>query len=119
MSQTQHAPLLGQGQAETKRRAAAEPVTVTRHISKGEKWLWASAGVVVFFLALMMVINQTRIFMASKDTAILQSRLDSQSKTTQQLQADADSLSSPERIVSFAEKQLGLKLDIKNIKVLP
>ncbi|GGL44806.1 cell division protein FtsL [Sporolactobacillus putidus] len=119
MNQSQRAPLLEQEQAETRRQVVSEPVIITRHISKGEKWLWTLAGAVVFFLALIMVVNQTRIFMASKDIAILQSKLDNQSKITQQLQADADSLSSPERIVSFAEKQLGLKLDIQNIKVLP
>lgn len=119
MNQTQRAPLLGQEQVEPKRQAVREPIIVTRHVSKGEKWFWVLAGAVVFSLALIMVANQAKIFMASKDIANLQARLDSQSKITQQLQADADSLSSPERIVSFAEKELGLKLNIQNIKVLP
>ncbi|RYL95484.1 cell division protein FtsL [Sporolactobacillus sp. THM7-4] len=77
------------------------------------------AGLAVFVMALIIVANEARLYMVSRDIARLETQYDNQSKITQQLKSDADSLSSPNRIVRFAEKELGLKLDIKNIKVLP
>jgi cell division protein FtsL len=94
-------------------------VVITRRVTKGEKTLWVVAGVVIFLLSLCVVANQTNLYMASQDVASLQSKIDDQSKVTQQLKAESDRLSSPDRIVRFAEKELGLKLDIENIKVLP
>ncbi|GAY76464.1 cell division protein FtsL [Sporolactobacillus inulinus] len=94
-------------------------VVITRRVTKGEKALWAMAGIMIFVMALLLVANQAKLYIASKDVASLQSKIDEQAKVTQQLKAESDSLSSPERIVHFAEKELGLKLDIENVKVLP
>lgn len=120
MSQTQRAFNLPESEyAEPRRQYVKDPSVTTRHITKGEKLLWTLAGVAVFLLAALMITNQTKLYLTSQDIQTLQDKLGNQSKLTQQLKADADSLSSPDRIVNFAEQQLGLKLDINNIKVLP
>ncbi|MCL1630950.1 cell division protein FtsL [Sporolactobacillus sp. CPB3-1] len=96
-----------------------EQIVITRRVTKGEKCLWILAGTVLFALALCVVANQAKLYFASQELTSLQSQIEDQSKVTQQLKADADRLSSPDRIVRFAEKELGLKLDIENIKILP
>ncbi|MCI1881713.1 MAG: cell division protein FtsL [Sporolactobacillus sp.] len=120
MTQSQHAwNQQRSGAAETKRQPVRKTVVISRPVTRGEKILWAVAFIVVFLIALCMVANQTRLYQASQDIQKLQGKLDEQSSVYQQLKAEADHLDSPERIVRFAEKELGLKLDIKNIKVLP
>ncbi|MCO7126291.1 cell division protein FtsL [Sporolactobacillus shoreicorticis] len=118
MNQSQQAFKV-QRQEYVERAPQQEQIVITRRITKGEKSLWIVAGMVIFLLALCIVANQAKLYMASQDAASLQSKINDQSKVTQQLKAESDRLSSPERIVRFAEKELGLKLDIKNIKVLP
>ncbi|TGB00197.1 cell division protein FtsL [Sporolactobacillus shoreae] len=120
MSQTQRAFNLNESQyAEPRRQYVQGPSVNTRRITKGEKLLWVLAGTAVFLFAALMVTNQARLYMTSRDIQVLQDKLSNQSKVTQQLKADSDSLSSPDRIVKFAETKLGLKLDINNVKVLP
>ncbi|MCO7174611.1 cell division protein FtsL [Sporolactobacillus kofuensis] len=118
MNQSQQA-IKVQRQEYVEPRRQEEQIVITRRITKGEKSLWAMAATVLFILSFCIVANQARLYMASQEIASLQSKIEDQSKITQQLKADSDSLSSPERIVQFAEKELGLKLDIENIKVLP
>lgn len=118
MNQSQQAFKVQRQEYVEPRRQEAQ-IVITRRVTKGEKSLWIMAGAVIFLLSLCVVANQAKLYMASQDIASLQSKIDNQSKITQQLKADSDSLSSPERIVRFAEKELGLKLDIENIKVLP
>lgn len=120
MNQTQR---VGNRQAgewvEPQKKLQQEPIIITRHITKGEKTLWVAAGVVFFALAICIVANQAALFSVSKDVTVLQNKLENQQRVTQQLKSESDSLSSPERIVKYAENELGLKLNIDNIKVLP
>lgn len=120
MSQTQRAfHSRGQEAPATRQIPVQKPVVITRRISKGEKLLWIMAGAVLFLLAACIVANQAKLFLVSKDVQKLQSHADTQAKTVQQLKTEKDSLSSPERIVRFAEEKLNLKLDVNKIKVLP
>ncbi|MFT8317223.1 MAG: cell division protein FtsL [Sporolactobacillus sp.] len=120
MNQTQR---VGSRQTEEwvapQRKIQQEPIIITRHITRGEKALWTFASVILFTLAICMVANQATLFSVSRDVAKLQNNLENQQKVTQQLKSESDSLSSPERIVKYAENELGLKLNINNIKVLP
>lgn len=120
MSQTQrafHVP--GETFTEPQQLPVQKPVVITRHISRGEKMLWLMSGIIFFLLAAWMVTNQARMFLVSRDIQNLQDKRDAQVKVTQQLKAEVDDLSSPERIVQFAEKELNLKLDVNHIKILP
>ncbi|RYM07268.1 cell division protein FtsL [Sporolactobacillus sp. THM7-7] len=118
MNQTQripYSPRPEQGKPQTRQ----EPILVRKRLTKGERWLWLFAGFVVFLLALGIVANQARLYMMSRDLQQLESKYDQQSRQLQQLKSEESTLSSPERIARFAEEELGLKLDIDNIKVLP
>jgi cell division protein FtsL len=120
MNQTQHAYRSQESDyAVPERRHVAEPLVRQRHITRGEKLLWVAAGFMFFFLAALMITNQARLYNTSSTIQNLQNKLGNQEKTIQQLKSQADSLSSPDRIVQFAEKNLGLRLNINNIKVLP
>lgn len=120
MSQTQRAFRSTESEyAVPERRFAEEPLVRTRHITKGEKLLWVAAGFMFFFLAAMIITNQARLYSTSGSIQDLHNQLGNHQKAVQQLQSQADSLSSPDRIVQFAEQNLGLKLNINNIKVLP
>ncbi|MFT8361748.1 MAG: cell division protein FtsL [Sporolactobacillus sp.] len=118
MSQTERV-LNGQEWIAPKKQVRQEPVVLPRHVTKGEKILWMLAAFIIFGLAMAIVSGQARLFSTSRDIAVLQNKLDNQQKITQQLKSESDSLGSPERIVQFAEKELGLQLNVKNIKVLP
>lgn len=96
-----------------------QTITIRRRISKGEKLLWSLAGLVILFLAIMIVSNQAKLFVAEKDMNHLQNQVDQQARTNQQLKAETADLSSPERIVKYAKEKLGLNLNVKNVKMLP
>ncbi|WP_010631038.1 cell division protein FtsL [Sporolactobacillus vineae] len=120
MSQSQHAFRSQESEyTAPERRYIEEPLVRTRHITKGERLLWIAAGFLFFFLAALIITNQARLYHTSSQIQNLQNSLGNHEKTVQQLESQADSLSSPDRIVRFAEKNLGLKLNINNIKVLP
>ncbi|CAM3185933.1 cell division protein FtsL [Sporolactobacillus spathodeae] len=118
MSQTQRV-LNGQEWTAPKKQVRQEPVIVPRRITKGEKMLWVIGALIIFGLSLAVVASQARLFSAARDVSILQNKFENQQKITQQLKSESDSLGSPERIVKFAETELGLKLNVDNIKVLP
>jgi cell division protein FtsL len=121
MSQSQqHAfPLQESEYAIPERHSVEEPLVRKRRITKGERVLWIAAGFLFFFLAALIITNQARLYHASSQIQNLQNSLSNHEKSVQQLESQADSLSSPDRIVRFAEQNLGLKLNINNIKVLP
>ncbi|MFT8871448.1 MAG: cell division protein FtsL [Sporolactobacillus sp.] len=104
---------------EQKVKREQEPAIFKRRVTRGEKILWLIASLIIFIFAVEMVSNQVHLFSTSRDIAVLQGRLDNQQKVVQQLKTEVDSLSSPERIVEFAEKELGLRLDVNQIKILP
>ncbi len=90
-----------------------------RRITAGEKILWSAGGLIILVLAIFIVSNQANLFAHSRDIGQLQEKMDTQSKVNQQLSVQVTELSAPERIISYAKNKLGLKLDVKNVKVLP
>lgn len=119
MNQAQTAHHLEKEQSESRKQVHEQTITIRRRISKGEKLLWSLAGLAVLFLAIVMVSNQAKLFVAEKNLNHLQDQVDQQARTNQQLKAESADLSSPERIVKYAKEKLGLNLNIKNVKMLP
>ncbi|TCP29084.1 cell division protein FtsL [Scopulibacillus darangshiensis] len=95
------------------------PVLPKRTVTKGEKLLWSIGALVVMVLAILIVSNQAKLFSASSDISGLENKLDTQSKVNHQLKVEVTELAAPERIIQYAKDKLGLKLDVKNVKVLP
>ncbi|MFC7392454.1 cell division protein FtsL [Scopulibacillus cellulosilyticus] len=106
-------------QRERNDQQSVQRVSDKRKITKGEKCLWTMAAFLIFALAITIVSNQAKLYTTTRAASDLQGKIDQQSKINNQLKEQVSQLSSPERIMAYAKDKLGLKLNIKNVKVLP
>lgn len=92
-------------------------VKQTRKITLGEKCLYALFIAFILFAGVKIISNEVMIYETNKDIQTLEASIDTQKKINNDLYVQKEELSSYERILAKA-KELGLKLNEKNVKVV-
>lgn len=90
-----------------------------RLITRGEKFIWSLGMVAVLILSITIVTRQAAIYSVNRDINHLQAQINSEAKVNNQLNVKVTELLAPDRIRKIARDQLGLKLNDKNVQVLP
>lgn len=86
-------------------------------LSPGEKVLGMVFCATVVFGAVNMISNHASIYEVNKDIQATSIQIQEQAKVNRELEMQIGELSTPERINAIA-KQLGLKLNENNVKVV-
>ncbi|RNF40680.1 cell division protein FtsL [Planococcus salinus] len=95
-----------------------QPVRKRRLITKGEKVLYLSFLAVFVMCALLVLQNQSTIQATTQEIQTIEQSIDEKAKQNTDLSVQVSELSTYERIWSKA-KELGLKLNEQNVKVVP
>jgi cell division protein FtsL len=88
-----------------------------KKITLGEKCLGILLISFIMFAGIKIVSNQFAIYNMNKEIQVFESTANTQEKVNNDLHVEKESLSSYERILTKA-KELGLKLNEKNVKVI-
>ncbi len=95
-----------------------QPVRKKALITKGEKVLYLSFLAVVVMCALMVLQNQAAIQATTHEVQTIENEISEIQKQNTDLSVQVSELSTYERIWSKA-KELGLKMNEQNVKVVP
>ncbi|MDN4073542.1 MULTISPECIES: cell division protein FtsL [Fictibacillus] len=111
-----------QYQQETKRKHVQQPQVQPRvrtsRITKGEKFLWVFASLLLIAGAIFMVSNYASIYKVNSSIESVQSSIDYETKVVDDYKQQVKELSDPNRILKIAKDKLGMTLNDKNVKVL-
>lgn len=95
-----------------------QPARKKSLITKGEKILYVTFVVVFIMCALVILQNQSKIQASTQEIQTIEQSVNEKTKQNTDLSVQVSELSSYERIWSKA-KELGLKLNEQNVKVVP
>lgn len=95
-----------------------QPVKKKSLITKGEKILYVTFVAVCIMCALLVLQNQSTIQASTQEIQTIEQSVNEKTKQNTDLSVQVSELSSYERIWSKA-KDLGLKLNEQNVKVVP
>lgn len=104
-------------QQQTPMKSPKKVIKETRKITLGEKCLCGLFIAFILFAGVKMISNQVTIYKTNKEIQILEASIQTQQKINNDLHVEKENLSSYERILTKA-KELGLKLNEKNVKVV-
>jgi cell division protein FtsL len=89
----------------------------TRGVTKGEKFLWVAAAVVLLAGAVWIIANYASIYSNSLSNQKIEQTISLETKKKEDFKLQVTELSAPERMFKIAQEQ-GFKLDDKNVKVV-
>ncbi|UZJ77259.1 cell division protein FtsL [Fictibacillus sp. KU28468] len=96
----------------------AQPRIRTPRITKGEKFLWVFASLLLIAGAIFMVSNYASIYKVNSSIESVQSSINYENKVVDDYKQQVTELSAPDRILKIAKEKLGMTLNDKNVKVL-
>ncbi|MCK6256911.1 cell division protein FtsL [Fictibacillus sp. WQ 8-8] len=96
----------------------AQPRIRTPRITKGEKFLWVFASLMLIAGAIFMVSNYASIYKVNSSIESVQSSINYENKVVDDYKQQVTELSAPDRILKIAKEKLGMTLNDKNVKVL-
>ncbi|ALS78199.1 MULTISPECIES: cell division protein FtsL [Planococcus] len=105
-------------QPATPQNPSQQPARKKSLITKGEKILYSTFITVCIMCALLVLQNQSTIQASTQEIQTIEQSVNEKTKQNTDLSVQVSELSSYERIWSKA-KELGLKLNEQNVKVVP
>lgn len=89
-----------------------------KRITKGEKVLWVLGLITILVLCISIVSNAASLYNKSKQVSQLQGEISQMTDVNTGLNTQIAKLSAPQRIIQYAETQLGMTLNVNNVKVV-
>lgn len=96
----------------------AQPRIRTSRVTKGEKFLWVFASLLLIAGAIYMVSNYASIYKVNTSIQSVDNSINYEKKVVDDLNQQKIELSDPTRIMDIAKNKLGMELNDKNVKVL-